>query len=116
MVARANLQSPLVALYVQSLNEMIDIHTRRAVAVLNSRLPSSLWLGIYGVAFLTMVLVGLQSSYGERQNWLSLVVLVLVFAVVLTLIVDLDRPLEGLLTVSQQALLDLQTQLRALTP
>ncbi len=63
-----------------------------------------------------MMLVGLQSSYGERQNWLSLVVLVLVFAVVLTLIVDLDRPLEGLLTVSQQALLDLQTQLRALTP
>ena len=63
-----------------------------------------------------MMLVGLQSSYGERQNWLSLVVLVLVFAVVLTLIVDLDRPLEGLLTVGQQAMVDLQAQLRALTP
>ena len=116
VVARANIQSPLVALYVESLNEMIDIHTKRAVAVLSSRLPGSLWLGIYSVAFLTMMLVGLQSSYGERQNWLSLVVLVLVFAVVLTLIVDLDRPLEGLLSVSQQAMLDLQAQLRALTP
>ena len=63
-----------------------------------------------------MMLVGLQSSYGERQNWLSLVVLILVFAVVLTLIVDLDRPLEGLLTVSQQAMLDLQAQLQALSP
>ncbi len=104
MVARDNLQSPVVALYIETLNDLIDIHTKRTVAVLSSRIPGSLWLGIYGVALLTMLLVGLQTSYGERRNWLSILVLVLVFSVVLTLIVDLDRPTQGLLTVNQQAM------------
>ena len=35
MVARANAQSPVAALYIQSLNEVIDLHTKRAVAVLS---------------------------------------------------------------------------------
>jgi hypothetical protein len=36
------------------------------------------------------------------------VVLVVVLGAVLTLVIDLDRPQEGFLTVSQQALLDVQ--------
>jgi len=40
-----------------------------------------------------------------------LVVLILVFSAVILLIVDLDRPRDGLLRVSQQALIDLQQQL-----
>ena len=63
-----------------------------------------------------MVLVGVQTSYGEGRNWLSILVLVLVFSVVLTLIVDLDRPTQGLLTVNQQAMRDLQAQLKAVMP
>lgn len=116
VIARDNTQSPVVALYIQSLNEVIDLHTKRTVATLSSRIPGSIWYGVYAVATLTMLLVGLQSSYGERRNWLGLIVLVLVFSVVLALIVDLDRPQEGLLTVNQQAMEDLQTQLHALAP
>lgn len=112
VVARDHMQSPVVALYIQSLNEMIDVQTERIVAIMSSRIPGSIWLGLYTVAILAMLLVGLQSSYGERENWLGLLLLVLVFAAVLTLIVDLDRPQEGLLRVSQQALQDLQEQLR----
>mgnify|MGYP000889236106 CR=1 FL=1 len=40
-------------------------------------------------------------------------VLLLVFASVLLLIIDLDRAGEGLLKVSQQAMIDLQQQIRA---
>jgi hypothetical protein len=113
MVARANFESPVAALYIQSLNEVIDLHAKRAVAVLSSRIPSSIWFWVYLVAILSMGLVGLQSSYDKHRNWLAIVLLVLAFAAVLSLIVDLDRPQEGLLTVGQQALLDLQAQLRA---
>lgn len=116
IVARDNLQSPVVALYIQSLNEVIDIHAKRIVAILSSRMPGSIWLGLYAVAILTMMLVGVQSSYGDRENWVGLLLLVLVFAAVLTLIVDIDRPQQGLLRVSQQALQDLQAQLRAPVP
>ncbi|MEI2690647.1 MAG: hypothetical protein V9H69_13440 [Anaerolineae bacterium] len=112
----ADMAASGVDLYIEALNGMIDTHTKRSVAVTSSRLPGELWLGIYGVAMLTMLLVGLQNSFGECRNWVSLVVLVTVFALVLTLIVDLDRPTQGLLTVSQQAMMDLQALIKGVMP
>jgi hypothetical protein len=41
---------------------------------------------------------------------------VLVFAVVILLIVDLSNSQEGVLTISQQAMIDLQRQLHAAAP
>lgn len=35
---------------------------------------------------------------------------------VLTLIVDLDRPTQGIMVISQQAMLDLQAQMKAVMP
>jgi hypothetical protein len=116
IVARENSESPITALYIETLNELIDLHAKRYVAITSSRIPGSIWLGVYFVVILTMILVGLQSSYGERLNWLAVLLLLLVFSAVLTLIVDLDRPWQGLLRVSQQALLDLQTQLATPLP
>jgi hypothetical protein len=116
VVARENPDSPIVALYIETLNDLIDIHAKRIAAITSSRIPGSIWLGVYFVVILTMALVGLQSSYSERLNWLAVLLLLLVFAAVLTLIVDLDRPWQGLLRVSQQALLDLQAQLAAPMP
>jgi hypothetical protein len=52
-----------------------------------------------------------QTGYGEKRNYLALIVLVLILAVVFLLIVDLDRAQEGLLRVSQLPLYDLQRQL-----
>jgi hypothetical protein len=39
------------------------------------------------------------------------VVLVLAFSAILTLVADLDRPQEGLLRVSQQAMIDLRSMM-----
>jgi hypothetical protein len=58
-----------------------------------------------------MFLVGVQTGYGEKRNYLALMVLVLILAVVFFLIVDLDRALDGLLRVPQQPMIDLQRQL-----
>ena len=46
LVARDNVQSPLVALYIETLKDLIDIHTKRTVSILSSRIPESIWLGI----------------------------------------------------------------------
>lgn len=116
MAGAANRQSPITALYIESLNQMIDTHTKRLIAVTGSRIPASIWMGLYVISTLTMVLVGLQSSFSEQRNWLGVILLILVFSAVMALIVDLDRPLEGLFSVNQQALLDLQAQLGAQIP
>jgi hypothetical protein len=60
-----------------------------------------------------MFLVGMQSGYAEKRNYIALVVLVLILSVVFFLIVDLDRSHEGLMQVPQGAMYDLQRTLNA---
>ncbi len=68
-------------------------------------------LAMYLIALAAMFLVGAQSGYADKRNLVALVMLVLVLSVVLYLIVDLDRSQQGLLQVSHQALIDLQSSL-----
>ena len=60
-----------------------------------------------------MFLVGMQSGYAEKRNYIALVVMVMILSVVFFLIIDLDRSQEGLMRVPQQALFDLQRKLNA---
>jgi hypothetical protein len=100
--------SPTLALYVASINEVIDLHTDRVNVALVARLPWIIVLGIFLMALLTLGLVGLHAGYGEKLNLIALLALVLTLSVVFLLIVDLGRSNTGMLQVSQQALLDLQ--------
>jgi hypothetical protein len=103
--------SPTLALYIAALNEVIDLHTVRINVALVFRLPWALVLVLVVIAILAMGLVGLHAAYTEKRNPLALLAFVLTLAVVFLLIVDLSRGQEGMLKVSQQALLDLQRQL-----
>ena len=87
----------------------------RIVAVFN-RIPLSNWLAVFAVAFLTLAMVGFNNGLTENSNPVAQLGLVLIFAAVLLLIIDVDRPQEGLLQVSQQALIDLQRQLQIAGP
>lgn len=104
-------QSPnsiVVGLFVQSLNETIDIHSKRVLVGLRNRLPGGLWATLYLVTMLTMAGVGYHEGLSKSRRTLAIVVLVLSFSAVMTMINDLDRPREGLLTVSQQAMIDVR--------
>ena len=101
-----------IALYIASLNEVIDRHAERVAIGVDIRIPPTILPGVYLVALFTTFLVGVQSGYGEKRNYLALVVLVLILAVVFLLIVDLDRAQDGLLRVSQLPIYDLQRQLK----
>jgi galactitol-specific phosphotransferase system IIC component len=60
-----------------------------------------------------MLMMGIQIGLtGIRQAGLELA-LAISFSVVLFLIADLDRPQEGLINVSQQAMVELQLKLNA---
>jgi hypothetical protein len=104
------------ALYIEALNAVIDLHSERVIAVTTTRSSPALWVTIYVMALLTMFLVGLYNSIHGRRNLVAALVLVLVFAAVLLMLVDLDRPQEGLFQVNPQAMLDLQRQINAPAP
>ncbi|MEO2088677.1 MAG: hypothetical protein ABGY75_04150, partial [Gemmataceae bacterium] len=57
--------------------------------------------------------VGYQSGLAATRRSLAMLALVVAFAGVLLLIADLDRPGEGLLVVSQEAMHDLQRTMAA---
>ena len=114
-LARAQPDSDMVAIYIQALNEVIDLQTSRLAAA-SARIPLTTWLTILTVAFLTLAMVGFGNGISGNRHLIVQVALVMVFAAVIFLIVDLDRPTEGLLTVSQQPLIDLQQQLPTIDP
>ncbi len=101
-----------MALLVESINEVIDVHSQR-LAAKYLRLPEPLWLVLYAATVLSFLLVGVARSADGRRDPLAMLLFALAFVAVLMIIVDLDRPQEGLFSVSQIALSDL---LRQMTP
>jgi hypothetical protein len=106
-VAREN-SGPTIALYLSALNEVIDLHTERVEAELGFRVLPDILLGLYGVAMLTLMLVGVYDSYKEKRNLVALIILVLILTVVFMLIVDMDRSQQGFIRISHNALINLR--------
>ena len=77
-------------------------------AALRSRIPGAIWLGLFAVAGLSLATMGYHAGLSGTRRSLAIVAVAVTFAVVIELIADLDRPQEGVLRVSQQALLDVQ--------
>ena len=104
-------ESAIMALFVDSINEVIDVHSDRLAAV-DLRLPELLWMVLYAATVLSFLLVGVSSSSDGRRDPLTMLLFALAFVAVLIIIVDLDRAQQGILTVSQSAMSDL---LRSMT-
>lgn len=105
--ALADPGSELIPSLVESINRVIEVHADRLAALLN-RFPLSVWLAIFFAAALSVAVVGFHTGLDGERNLVAVIALVLVTAAVILLIIDLDRPQEGLLQVSQQTLVDLQ--------
>jgi hypothetical protein len=106
----------VAGVFIQSLNELINVHGKRLLVGLQSRIPLVIWIGVFGLALLGMFSVGYQSGLAATRRSPAMIGLVLAFAVVLLLIADLDRAQEGLLRVSQQAMSDLQRTMQPPQP
>ncbi len=99
--------NPVLALYIDSLNQTIDLHTSRVTALTTARIPFTIYVGMYLVALLGLAMLGFQSGINGKRNLLVTLVLILVFSSVMLLIIDLDRSWGGLIRVDQQPMIDL---------
>lgn len=109
--ARVDMNSDVAALYIESLNELINFHALRVTVALATRLSNAIWLVLYALLVLTMAGFGYQTGIaGSRRSWAS-PLLALSFAVVIALIAALDRPESGYFTASQQPLAVLRDEM-----
>ncbi len=110
-VAKSNQNQPLSAIYIQSLNDTIDIHSKRVVLNKGARVPLSVWLVLFAVSMLSMASVGYYSGVSGNRSRFETMILTVTFAIVMLLVADLDRPGEGLIKTNQQPMIDLLKQI-----
>ena len=114
-VARTTDQGDLVSLYLDSLNQVIDLHEARVTARF-ARVPETILLLLVGGSALSLGMVGYSAGLTKRRSLLSAVVLVIALGAVIAIVVDLDRPRDGFIQVSQQPLIDVQQQIGPPSP
>lgn len=111
---RQHPNSIVVGLYVESLNEVIDLHSKRVVAGLRNRIPGTIWASLIVLAILSFGAMGYHAGLaGSTPRSLAVLAVAIAFSSVMALVADLDRPQEGSMTVSQQPLIDLRQSMNA---
>lgn len=105
-------RSPVAALFVSSLNDVIDLHATRIMAGLQSRVPAVIWIVLYVLAILAIEMIGYHTGLANSRRSIAAVALIIGFSLVLFLIVDLDRPGQGMFRVSQQSMIDLRRSMK----
>lgn len=101
----------LLALFVDNVTQVIQVHEARVTAGLYARVPETVLLLLLGGSVLTLGMVGYSAGITGRRSLVSAAVLVVALSVVTILVLDLDRPRDGFVVVSQQPILDLQAEI-----
>lgn len=104
--------NPIAALYLASLNQMIDVHTARVQIAIRNRIPVEIWMCLFALAILSMASVGYQAGLSETRRSPAMAVMVLAFAGVFCLIADIERPQEGSLQQCKEVLVQLHDSMK----
>jgi hypothetical protein len=103
-------------LFIQSLNDVVDLHSKRVMAGLQNRIPGAIWVALFFIAVLATGELGYQEGLTSAARSPAALALILTFTAVMFLIADLDRPGEGLLRINQQAMIDLRNSIDGTNP
>lgn len=114
--ARANPDSIVAGLYLQTLNEMIDLHTKRVSGALRVRVPLIVWVVLAAITAIGMLQMGYQMGLVGGHMPLSAPAFALAFSAVIYLIADLDRPQGGMVQVSQLPMAELRQSMTEPAP
>lgn len=115
--ARKDMNSDVAALYIDSLNQVSSVHAERVAVGIQLRVPAEIWLILYCLTILGMASVGYQTGVQGAKRPIARRVagfsFALAFGLVFALIAALDRPDSGILSVTQQPLIDLAAEMQS---
>ena len=81
------------------------------MAAFSNRIPGSIWLALLVISALTMMTIGAQAGLSKSRRLVAVIPLIMAFSALTTVVVDLDRPQKGLITVGQEAMTNLQSSM-----
>lgn len=97
--------TPISGFFVQSINEIIDVHAVRVIFGTRSTIPHEIWICLYVLAAVGMAASGFQVANSGGRNAYPTLALVLTFSAILTVITDLDSPGHGMMRTDQAPLI-----------
>jgi len=105
--AAANPNPVTTGLYISALNEVIDVHSKR-IAGLRNGVPPAVFVLLYLIAAIALGFTGYHAELlGSGGQRIANGIVTAMLAAVILLVADLDSAPHGLMTISQQPLLDL---------
>jgi hypothetical protein len=108
--AAAEAPDDITALFVESVNDIVDIHAGRVQAT-RSRIPSGVWIIVMAVAAVGCWTSTYSGGASGVRSRLTGVMLPLLVSLVMLLIFDLTNERHGLIHISQQPLIDVQASI-----
>lgn len=106
-VAAGDKHAVTTALFLQSLNEVIDVREKREIA-LRDRVPAEIFALLIVAAVAAVTLTGYAGGAAGTRDLLPVLIMSLLIAATVFVIEDLHRPRRGLIRESQQSLIDLR--------
>lgn len=110
--ARKDMNSDVAALYIESLNEIANVHALRMNLGVQERIVSGIWSVLVGLTILGMMGMGYHAGIAGSKRSMAMLILALSFALVIAMIASLDRP-GSFLKITQRPLIDLQRSISA---
>jgi len=102
----------MYSLFTSSINDLVDNYNHRITMTIEYRIPNAILGILFIISFLSMLALGYQFGISGRGSFRINVLLAIVFALVMFLILALDRPETGLTKLNQKPMLTLQQQLK----
>jgi hypothetical protein len=98
------------SLFTVAMNDVIDMHEKRVRSV-EDRVPDAVIFLLFAVSVLALGQVAYSSGLRGRRNEIANVTFAFVIALVMVIILDIDRPRRGLVQVSHESMLRLERSL-----
>jgi hypothetical protein len=104
-----------VGLFIQSLHDLIDDNEKRRVA-LDNHVPEAVILLVFFVSSIAPGFAAYGCGLTGRRRFVMDVIFAFLIAMVITVILDIDRPRRGLVKMSQDSMIRLKDTLNRAVP
>ncbi len=105
--------SEVYAMFASSLNDVLKIHNKRVILGAVYRIPLMVWVVLIVATMLSTFGVGFHFGLAGTRSPAANLTLALTFALVMTIIFDIDEPGKGVISVNQRPMYELFERMKA---